>query len=197
MEWKPSRQQHDLDGNEGHASPGDLSEQGERDLGEHVDVHSAAARQYGGPGMGHVRRIGGVSGELEGVVGLYRAAEIHLTTGVERPAAVVPLLGANVDGDLALECRIHLVHEVHHEDVLGRDGAVCLELVAPVAFRMLLGPQRFRGPGNAGGEPVVEMGVLRGGRRDCHVARAQFPESLHSHFCSTSPSTRAGAHSTR
>ena len=42
-----------------------------------------------------------------------------------------------VDGDLPLQRLVHLVHVVHHQDVLGRDGAVGFELEAPVAFRVL------------------------------------------------------------
>jgi hypothetical protein len=50
---------------------------------------------------------------------------------------VLRLRSAQVTADLHLQRGIDLVQEVHHHDVLGRDGAVRLELEQPVSFGML------------------------------------------------------------
>ena len=64
------RQQHDLDGDVGHAAPGHLAEQRQRDAREHVGARRAAALENRGARAHHVRRIGLVARELQRVVGL-------------------------------------------------------------------------------------------------------------------------------
>ena len=86
-----------------------------------------------------------VAGELQGVVGLDRAADIEVAAVIERPAAVLGLCGAQVAAELRLQRRVDLVQEVHHHDVLGRDGAVGLELEQPVAVGVLPRDQRVAG----------------------------------------------------
>jgi hypothetical protein len=46
-------------------------------------------------------------------------------------------MGTEIVGDLGLEILIDLIHIMHHQDVFGGNGAVCLQLKAPEAVRML------------------------------------------------------------
>ena len=76
----------------------------------------------------HVRGVNVVARELQRIVGLDGAAHVQVAAVIQRPAAVLRLMGAQIGRDLRLEHRIDLVQEVHHHDVLGGDGAVRLEL---------------------------------------------------------------------
>ncbi len=96
VEWKPSRQQHDFDGNVGHSAPRQLREQRERDAREHIGPGGAAMLQNRGASARHVRRIRTVAGELQGIVGLDRAADVEFAAVIERPAAVLGLCGAQM-----------------------------------------------------------------------------------------------------
>ena len=139
MKGKPSGQQHDFHRDEGHAAPWDLFEQRQRNLGEDVGVDGPAASQNGCAGPRHVRRIRGIAGQLERIVDFYGSAQVQLTARVQGPAVVLTLIRTKINRDLAFQLRVHFVHEVHHENVLGGYAAVRLELVAPVALRELLG----------------------------------------------------------
>ena len=145
MERKPSRQQHDFDGNIGHAAPRDLREQCQRNPGEHIDPGGAALPQDCRARPRHVRRVRAVAGQLQRVVGLDRATQIEVAAMIERPAAVLGLSGAQVAAELCLERGVDLVQEVHHHDVLGRDRAVRLELEQPVSLFILPRNQRIAG----------------------------------------------------
>ena len=84
------------------------------------------------PGALHVRRVGTVAGELERVVGLDAAADVESTAVVERPAAVLRLMRAQIARQLRLQRRVDLIEEMHHQDELGRNGAIGFELERPM-----------------------------------------------------------------
>jgi hypothetical protein len=73
------------------------------------------------------------TGELQGVVRLDGATDVELATVVQRPATVLGLVSAQIHCDLCFQRRIDFVEVVHHHDVFGRNGAVCLQLEHPVA----------------------------------------------------------------
>ena len=132
VEREPTRQQHDLNRHHRHRAPGDLAEQRERDPGEHVAAGGAAMRQNCLARAPHVRRLRIVADQLQGIVGLDAGAEIEIAAGIERPAAVVGLAGAQVNPDLPLERRVDLVEEMLEQDVFGRDARIGLELEEPM-----------------------------------------------------------------
>src|SRR5216683_1696986 len=103
MKWEPSRQQHDFDGNVGHAAPRQLREQRKRDPRKHIDRGGTAALQYRRARSYHVRRVGTISRELQCIVGLDRATDIEIAALIERPAAVLGLRGAQMSAELRLQ----------------------------------------------------------------------------------------------
>ena len=143
MEEEPAREEHDLDRDEGHGAPRDLAKKGEGDAREDIALRGPPARQDGLAGTGHVRLFGQVPGKLQGIVRLDRAAHIEVPAVEQGPTAVPGLVPAQVHGDARLEGPVDLVHEVHHEDVLGRDGAVGLQLIDPVPVRLLVLEERL------------------------------------------------------
>ena len=120
----------------------------------------------------HVRRIRVVARQLQRVVRLDAAADIERAAVIQRPAAVVGLVRAQVDGDLRSSAGIDLVQEVHHQDVFGRDGAVRLELEQPVALRALAGQQRSRAARDGAVERRAVHQARAGARRACAEGRA-------------------------
>src|SRR3546814_7075485 len=94
---------HALDRHLRHRAPGHLAEQGERDAGEDVALRGAAGSQDGRTGALHVRRLGVVTGQLEGEIGLHAGADVDVAVVEQRPAAMAALDGAQVVGDLRLD----------------------------------------------------------------------------------------------
>ena len=119
MKWKPARQQHDLDRNVRHAAPWQLPEQRKRNAREYIGAGGAAALQNDS------------------------AAQIEVATMVERPAAVLCLVSAQVNGDLDLQRCVDLRQKMHHQNVFGGNRAVRLQLEQPIALRMLRGDERI------------------------------------------------------
>ena len=142
MERKPARQEHDLDRNIGHAAPRNLPEQRECDAREHVAASRAAALQNRRTRAHHVGGLGAVAGELQGKVGLDAAAHVEVAAVVQRPAAMLGLTSAQISRELWLQRSVNLVQEVRHQDVLGGNGAVRLQLEQPIALRALQTDQR-------------------------------------------------------
>jgi hypothetical protein len=89
-----------------------------------------------------VRGVDVVARKLERVIGFHRAAHVELAAGVQRPAAVRALMGAQIGGYLGFEHGVDLVQEVHHHDVFGGNRCVGFELEQPVARRRLPGDHR-------------------------------------------------------
>ncbi len=83
---------------------------------------------------------------------------------IERPAAVVGLVLAQVDRELALERRLDLVQVMHHQDVFGRDGAIGLELEEPVSVGCCRAISASRAASI--GCPSAELHAARLRRRD-------------------------------
>ena len=83
----------------------------------------------------------GVTRELEREVTLDRRRQITRRSLVERPAAVVALVAADVLRDAAPDRVVALPDDVRHQDVLGVHRRVRLELGPPVPVRRLLAPE--------------------------------------------------------
>ena len=92
---RPAGQQHDLDRHHRNRAPRHLAEQGEGNPGEDVAPPRTAAGQDRRPRARHVRRLDRVAGRLQREIGLDRAADVERTAVIERPAAVLALLGAD------------------------------------------------------------------------------------------------------
>ncbi len=143
MERKPARQQHDLDRHHRHGAPGDDAEQRQHEAGEHVGARGAAARADRLARPRHVRRIDGIADHLEREIGLHARAHVEGAVMKQRPAAVLALDAAQIDGDLRLELGIDRLGQiVSQQHVFGRDRGVGLQLEHPVAVRALQGQQR-------------------------------------------------------
>ena len=137
VEREPARQEHDLDRNVRHPAPGKLSEERERDAGEDVAGSGAAALENRRPSARHVGRLRVIARELQREIHLDAAAHVEGPAVIERPASVSRLALPEVSGELRLERGVELSQEVHHHDVLGRNGAVRLELELPRSIRTL------------------------------------------------------------
>ena len=74
MEREPARQQHDFDGNVGHAAPWQLPKQRKRNARKDVGSRGAAFLQNRGAGALHVGSVWTVAGKLQGVIRFYGAA---------------------------------------------------------------------------------------------------------------------------
>ena len=142
MKREPARQQQRFDRDERHGPPGHLLEQCQRDAGEHIGAGRPTLGQDGAPSALHVRRFGVVAGQFQRVVHLDRAAQVHGPAVVQVPATIGLLAAAQIDGQLGGEVAVDLAHVMHHQQVFGRDGAVGLELEAPVAVGVLPLDQR-------------------------------------------------------
>ena len=106
MEWKPFREQHDLDRHHRHRAPRNEAEQRQHQLGEDVGARRAAARPDLLPRPRHVRRIDGIADHLEREIGLHARAQIEVAVLEQRPAAVLRALRPpQIDRDLALPVR--------------------------------------------------------------------------------------------
>ena len=108
MEGKPARQQHDLDRHGRHAAPGHCAVEREQEAREDVALRRAAVRQDRLARAAHVRRVKIVADHLEREIGLHARAHVEGAGVNERPAAVLALNAAQIDGDQALEFEIWL-----------------------------------------------------------------------------------------
>jgi hypothetical protein len=69
----------------------------------------------------------------------------------------IVMCGASGNRKLALERLIDLVHEVHHQDVFSGNGAIGLELVAPVAIGLLFTLEGSQAARNGGLEAQLRV----------------------------------------
>src|SRR6185437_10059877 len=139
---------------------------------EDVGVRGAAAGEDRLAGALHMWRVGIVTDQLQRVIGFDRTAQVELAAEVKRPAAVPALSLSQVDRELALELRLDLIQEMHHQDVFGRNGAIGLELEDPVPVGPLLPDQRVAG----GGDRLTE--ALQWGGRGALIEDTQLVRFL-------------------
>jgi hypothetical protein len=76
MEWKPARQQYELDRHHRHRAPGHLAEQREADPREHAAARCAAKGEDRLTRPRHVRRGRIVPDQLERKVGFDRRTDV-------------------------------------------------------------------------------------------------------------------------
>ena len=139
VDRRPARKQHEFHRHERRAAPRDLAEGRQQDAREHVRLRRAAARQDGFARPDHMRRIRRIARRLQREVGFDAAGDIEIAAEVEVPCAmaVEPLHRAQVLRHAGLQRGVDLVDEVHHQDVLGRDGGIAFEFETPVAVGVL------------------------------------------------------------
>src|SRR4051794_27148073 len=99
MERKPAWQQHGFHRDHRHSAPGHLGKHCKSQTREDVAASRASAQQYRRPRSAHVRRTGQITSELERVVNLDRATDVHVATGIKRPAAMGSLMAAQEGGE--------------------------------------------------------------------------------------------------
>ena len=157
MERKPARQEHDLDRHIGHGAPRNLPEQRECDAREHVAAGRAAALQNCRTRPHHVGSLGAVARELQGKVGLDGAAHVEVAAVVQRPAAMLGLTSAQISRELRFQRSVNLLQEVRHQDILGGNGTVRLQLEQPIALRALQTDQRVA----RGGDGAIQRREFR------------------------------------
>src|SRR6185295_18226606 len=112
--------------------------------GKYVGPRRAAEPENLLPSSSHVWLLRIVAGEFQGIVNFYRTTDFRGPAVIERPTAVASLVSAQIRSEFALEFVIDLAQVVHHQDIFGGNGAIGLELIAPVAIGML-GPQQSVG----------------------------------------------------
>ncbi len=177
MERKPARQQRDLDRHFRHALPAQDAEQRQQRAREHVAVHGAAARKDRLAGAAHVRRGGGIADRLQREIGFDAGAHIEVAVVEQRPAAVLALDAAQIDGDLGFEGGIdRLAAEMPQQHVFGWDGGIGLELEHPVAVIALQAEQSAIGGTKRRGHAGAGVGSV--GEGEAHAAaRRRAPAS--------------------
>ena len=96
-----------------------------------------------------MRRVRIITGNLQCVIRLDRAADVHLSALIQRPAALRLLMGTQVRRESHLEgAASGSPRKVQHQDEFGGDGAVRFELEQPIALRVLRSGQGIAGSGN-------------------------------------------------
>ena len=189
MKRAPARDQGELDRHERNAAPWHLAEEGERNAREDVRARGAPMRQNRRACSRHMRFLRVVADELEGVIGLHRAAQVERAARVERPSAA-DLARAQIAREALLEMGIDFVEVVHHQHVLGGNGAVGFELVAPVPLGLLRGQQCAKRVPCRGIEPAPgALNSADGGRR--FRTRSSTSERTESRGVITLPEMRA------
>ena len=135
-----------------HESCAELRQQ---DAREDVGLLGAAVRQDRVARLRHVRRIGAVADHLQAEIGLHRRADVEGAVMKQRPAAMLALDAAQIDGDLALELEVvRLAEIVAQQDVFRRDRGVGFQFEDPVAVVALPARQRLRGAIDVVVQPV-------------------------------------------
>lgn len=122
----------------------------QRQQGSHENARPRGTTQGEDRGsrLFHVGKLGPIAGELQGVVRLDRAAQIRGPAVIQRPPAIVGLTAAQVRGDLALEHFVDLVHEVHHQHVIGGDAGIRFQIKPPEPLTVLQPEQSLFRPLN-------------------------------------------------
>jgi hypothetical protein len=92
--------------------------------------------------MGSIRVV---ARQLQSIISFYATTEVKVPLTVKIPATVFTLVLTKINSDYGREFIVDLIHIVHHKDVLGRDGAVGLEIKTIVAIGMLEGKQGLIG----------------------------------------------------
>jgi hypothetical protein len=127
------------------------------------------------PRPSHAFGVRRVAGELEREIRLDGATHVEGAARIQRPSAVVELAGANIGCELALDLRIDLIQEMHHQDVFARNRAVGLELEAPAAVLALSLSQVGRGRRHRDAQGFLEDAGRRVKRRR-HVVYPPLPK---------------------
>ena len=137
MEGEPLRQQHDFDRDERHCAPGHLLEHGEHDAGEDIGAGGTALAQDPLSGQHHVRCIHGIACKLQGVIGLDGTTDVARAPCEEGVAPIFALSCPKIHRDLGLKFGLDFIHEMHHQDVFGRDRAIGFKFEDPIAILVL------------------------------------------------------------
>ena len=82
-------------------------------------------------GLGQVRGVGGIAGELQSEIGFARGVELRGAAGIDTPAAIGQLASADVVGELGDALGIGFTQDVQVIDVVGFEGGVGFEFALP------------------------------------------------------------------
>ena len=146
MEWKPARQQHDLDRHLRNAAPVEDAVKRKQSAREDVGMNGTPARQDRLARTAHVRCIRAFAGHLQPEIGLHAGAHIEIAIVKESPTPVRPLDALEVDGDFSLKLLVdRLATKVAKKHVFRRNRRIRLELEHPVPIALLALQQCLRG----------------------------------------------------
>ena len=87
--------------------------------------------------------------QLQREISLHAIVDIRRAAGIETPSAVFILMAKNLIHRALHPARIARTQQRMHEDVVGLEHDICLELAAPVPIGMLLPQQPVLGASNA------------------------------------------------
>ena len=90
-------------------------------------------------------QLGIVASKLQRIVGFYGTTDLGAAAAEKGPTTVPSLANAEVGDQFPLELFVGLAHIVHHQDILGGDGTIGLQLKTPIPVRSLQAEQRVRG----------------------------------------------------
>src|SRR6266576_4603034 len=128
-----------------HRTPRQLPEDRKRNPRKYIGPGCSAKAKNRVPSSGHMRQFRLVTGELQRIVGLYRATDFSAAAVVKRPDTVLALASAQICGEFGFEIPVDLAHVVHHQNILGGNGTIGLELETPGAFGVLRAEKRALG----------------------------------------------------
>src|SRR5205814_69886 len=134
VERKPGWQEHHLDRQSWHSTPGKLAEVGQEYTGKDLGSAQATLCQNELPGFDQRWMVSGITGQFESEIGLDRVAEMTGSSVEERPGTVIGLDCQQMLAEILVFFLIHPPHEVVEEDVLCVHGGVGLKGVVPISF---------------------------------------------------------------
>ncbi len=131
-------------------------------------------------GADHMRRVDVVADHLQRKVGFHARRDVEGAVLEERPAAMLALAAAQINGDLAFELGVHrLGAEMAHQHIFGRDRGVGLELEAPMAVRLAVRQQGALGALNARLQRLgADGGKILNARGCVHIACILLDKSI-------------------
>src|SRR5262249_1303823 len=137
MKRKPAGQQRAFYRQERYGSPRNLLKNCKHDSSKNIGPRGSPQAKDGLPRSGHMRELRIVTGGVSCVVGFNRATNLSGSNVIKRPTAVLPLVGPQVGCKFSLQPVIDLGQMVHHQNILGRDRAIRLQLETPVTVGVL------------------------------------------------------------
>ena len=138
MKRKPAWQQNQFRRYNRYPAPGNLIIHGQENTGKNIGFRRTATFQNCRARLHHMRGIRRITHHLQRIIRLDGAADIKSTAIIQRPSAMSGvLLIPDKACYFGFQCNVHFVHEVHHQNIFGRDCTISLKGETPVPIFFL------------------------------------------------------------